>query len=61
LKFRPMLEQGRVFKESEKMTLWISDDKNHIPIRLEAEIIVGSIKMDLMEYSGLVNPLQVDK
>jgi hypothetical protein len=61
LKFKPLLEQGRVFKESEKMTLWISDDKNHIPIRLEAEIIVGSIKMDLLEYSGLANPLQLVK
>jgi hypothetical protein len=61
LKFKPMLEQGRVFKESEKMTLWITDDKNHIPVRLEAEIIVGSIKMDLLEYSGLTNPIQIEK
>ncbi len=57
LKFKPMLAEGRVFKESETMTLWITDDKNHIPIRLEAEIVVGSIKMDLSEYSGLANPV----
>lgn len=57
LKFKPLLQEGRVFKESEKMTLWISDDKNHIPIRLQADILVGSIKMDLSEFSGLASPL----
>lgn len=57
LKFKPMLAEGRVFKESEKMTLWITDDKNHLPIRVSAEIMVGSIKMDLTEYGGLANPL----
>ncbi len=57
LKFNPMLQEGRVFKPNEKMTLWISDDKNHIPIRLEAQIVVGSIKMDLSDYSGLASPV----
>ena len=37
--------------------VWLSDDKNHIPIRAKAEILFGSIKVDLTSYSGLVNPL----
>lgn len=52
---RPLLQQGRVFKDNEDMTLWISDDKNHIPVRAEAKILVGSIKMDLKSFSGLMN------
>lgn len=55
LKFRPMLQEGRVFKEEEDMTVWISDDKNKIPIRVQADILVGSIKMDIKFYSGLKN------
>jgi len=39
------------------MTVWVSDDENKIVIRAEAEILVGSIKMDLKKYSGLSNPL----
>ncbi|MCC6385625.1 MAG: DUF3108 domain-containing protein [Bacteroidia bacterium] len=57
LKFRPVLQKGRVFKEQEGMTIWISDDKNKIVIRAEAEILVGSVKMDLKQYSGLANSL----
>lgn len=57
IKFKPLLQTGRVFKEKEEMTVWISDDKNRIPIRLETKVIVGSIKMDLVDYSGLAHPL----
>lgn len=57
IKFRPMLLEGRVFKEEEDMTIWVTDDKNRIVVRAEAEILVGSIKMDLKGYSGLANPL----
>jgi len=57
IKFHPVAQQGRVFKKEEDMNAWISDDKNRIPIRAEAKILVGSVKMDLTEYSGLANPL----
>ena len=57
LKFSPQLLKGRIFKDQEGMTLWISDDLNHIPIRLETELLIGSIKIDLSGYSGLVNAL----
>jgi hypothetical protein len=46
-----------VFREEEDMTIWISDDENKIVIRAEANILVGSIQMDLKGYSGLANPL----
>jgi hypothetical protein len=54
---RPLLQQGRVFKENEDLTLWISDDQNKIPVRAEAKILVGSVKMDLKNFSGLAAPL----
>jgi hypothetical protein len=57
LKFKPLLQVGRVFKAREEMTIWFTDDKNHIPVRLESKIMVGSIQLDLMEYSGLSNPI----
>jgi len=61
IKFRPVVQKGRVFKKEEDMNAWISDDKNKIPVRAEAKILVGSVKMDLMEYSGLANELALDK
>lgn len=57
LKFMPLLQEGRVFKDQEDMTIWISDDQNKVPIRLKANLLVGSIKLDLTGYSNLVAPI----
>jgi hypothetical protein len=59
LKFRPYVQSGRVFKEKESLTVWISDDKNKMPIRLQADLAVGSIKADLEAYKGLKHPFQI--
>jgi len=59
LKFRPYVQSGRVFKEKESLTVWISDDKNRIPIRLQADLAVGSIKADLEAYKGLKHPFKI--
>ena len=61
VKFKPYVMEGRVFKEQEGMTIWISDDKNRVPIRAEADLMVGSIKMDLEDYSGVAHPLALVK
>ena len=58
LKFHPVVQQGRVFNAEEDVTVWISDDKNHIPISIEAKLFVGSAKMDLKDYSGLTHPIE---
>ena len=57
IKFRPVVQKGRVFKKEEDLNVWITDDENHIPIRAQANILVGSIKMDLESYSGLASPI----
>jgi hypothetical protein len=55
IKLRPMLQEGRVFRDQEDMTIWVSDDGNKIPVKIETKILVGSIKMDLVDYSNLAN------
>lgn len=59
--FKPLVQSGRVFKEKESVTLWISDDNNKLPVRVKAELAVGSIKADLDAFKGLKNPLKVKK
>lgn len=61
IKFRPLLVKGTIFEGGEKMTVWVSDDPNHIPLRIESPIIVGSVKMDMMGYGGLKYPLSSQK
>ncbi len=58
--FRPIVQSGRVFKEDESLTVWISDDKNKIPLRIKANLAVGSIKADLDSYKGLKNQFKLN-
>lgn len=57
IKFKPLLVKGTLFQGGEKMTVWVSDDANHIPLRVESPIVVGSIKVDMMQYRNLRHPL----
>ena len=57
IKFKPLLIKGTIFEGGEKMTVWVSDDKNHIPIRIESPISVGSVKIDMISYRNLRYPL----
>jgi len=57
LKFRPVVQKGRIFKHEEDLNVWISDDDNHIPLRAQADILIGSIKMDISSIKNLNNPL----
>lgn len=57
--FRPLVQSGRVFKEQESLTVWISDDKNKLPIRIKANLAIGSIKADLDGFRGLKNTFTI--
>lgn len=57
LKFNPLVLEGRVFKDDDDLSVWISDDENKIPILIQSKVIVGSIKAELISYEGLANPL----
>ncbi len=57
IKFKPLLIKGTMFEGGEKMTAWISDDPNHLLLRVESPITVGSIKVDMFGYRNLRYPL----
>ena len=61
LKIVPQVMSGRVFKDKEGVTLWVSNDKNHIPIAIKAELAVGSLKADIDSYSKVKYPLNFVK
>jgi len=57
MKFMPMVVTGEVFDNPYPMSLWITDDKNRIPILIKSEVIVGSVKGELFEYKKLKFPM----
>ncbi|MGB5781481.1 MAG: DUF3108 domain-containing protein, partial [Eudoraea sp.] len=59
LKFQPLVQSGRVFKEQESLALWVSNDSNKIPIRIKANLTVGAISADLDGYNGLKHQFKI--
>ena len=59
LKLRPHVQSGRVFREQESVTLWVSDDDNKVPVRMRADLRVGAIDCDLENFRGLQHPFQI--
>lgn len=57
IKIKPLLIKGTIFEGGEKMNAWLSDDPNHLLLRVESPIAVGTIKVDMMGYKNLRHPL----
>lgn len=44
---------GEVFNEGTKMDIWVSDDKNRVPLLIKVPVSIGSIRAVLKEHKGL--------
>ncbi len=61
LVFKPVMPDNKLFDGENSITAYFSDDKNRIPIRIDAEMFIGSAGVELTDHSGLKNPLNVVK
>lgn len=57
IKLRPYVQSGRVFKAQESVSMWVSDDRNLVPLKIKAELAVGSLDMDIHSYKNLKYPI----
>jgi hypothetical protein len=53
IKFSALLVDGTIFAGGEDMTVWVTDDRNKIPLKVEAKIQVGWVKAFLTSTKGL--------
>jgi hypothetical protein len=47
----PVLKEDGLFKAKGKLTIWVTDDETHMPVKMESKIPVGSIKAELVSRS----------
>ncbi|MBL7856519.1 MAG: DUF3108 domain-containing protein [Cyclobacteriaceae bacterium] len=59
LVFKPVMPKNKLFDGENSITAWFSDDKNRIPVKISANMFIGSAGVELTEYSGLKNPLNL--
>lgn len=59
LVFKPMMPNNKIFDGKNSVTAYFSDDKNRVPVKVEAEMFIGNAGVELTDYSGLRNPLNI--
>ncbi|MDP3437391.1 MAG: DUF3108 domain-containing protein [Bacteroidales bacterium] len=57
LKFAARVVVGEVFSGKEELVIWVSDDKNRIPLMFETPIIVGKVTGRISSYKNLKHPI----
>jgi hypothetical protein len=58
IRLHPVLPSNKLFKEEESIRIFVSDDINKIPVKVEVDLWVGSMVMDLRQNSGLKQDLK---
>jgi Protein of unknown function (DUF3108) len=58
LKINPILPKNKFFSGKEPISIWVSNDKNRVPLKASVELAIGAISLDIKKYSGLKTPLR---
>lgn len=61
IKLIPIMPDNKVFDGENSVTAWFSDDGNRIPVKISADMFIGSAGVELTGYSGLKKPVNVIK
>lgn len=57
IKFRPQLVKNSLFPDGGEMSIWLTDDKNKMPLLIESPLSVGRVRAVLKSYKGLKSPV----
>lgn len=49
-KLTPVMQKNELFDGEESIRIWISDDANRIPVKIEADMFVGAIEIELKKH-----------
>lgn len=59
LKLVPIMPDNKLFDGENSITCWVSNDKNRIPVKIQAKMFIGSTGIEMVSFRGLRNQLKV--
>jgi len=54
-RFVPATTLNGTFKKEDQLQIWVTADKNYIPIKIRVKVPLGSLKCDLIDFEGIKN------
>ncbi len=55
IKLNPVMPNNKLFKGDDSVRIWVSDDDNKVPVKVEVDLWIGALEMDLKSFKGLRN------
>ena len=49
----PLIKEGGLFKSEGRVIIWLTNDERKVPVKVSTKVIIGSIDVELREYSGI--------
>ncbi|MEL6591889.1 MAG: DUF3108 domain-containing protein [Bacteroidota bacterium] len=59
IKFKLLIDESGLVTDGSTIVFWISDDYNKVPLRIESELMIGSLRADLIEWNNLLHPVGI--
>ncbi len=56
IKLNPVLPKNKLFEGENAIRVWVSNDKNRVPVKIEVDFSVGTAVMELRSYNGARYP-----
>jgi len=54
-RFVPATTLGGTFNKEDQLQIWVTADKNYIPVKIRVKVPLGSLKCDLIGFEGIKN------
>ena len=54
----PIMPKNQMFSGENSIRFWISDDKNRIPLRVEADMFIGKIVCEIRDHNNIKYPFK---
>ncbi len=61
IKLTPDMPDNELFDGEDSIVIWLSDDKNRLPLKVSAKMFVGAVEMDIEEHEGVRYPINFVK
>ena len=55
----PIIKKDSLFEEDNTLKVWISDDLNKLPLKFQAKIYVGYLRVELKKAKNLAHPMAI--
>jgi hypothetical protein len=58
-KLVPIMPDNKLFDGENSITVWISEDRNKIPVKIQAKMFIGHTGIELTGFKGLRNQIRI--